>query len=87
MTENSTLGNMHKALQYLIAKMGGCWSLWKNIAKKDPSFGKPEVFCSDIDKSKWESFTITCTDSKIADLLKKLTGRDPYLVKLLQVVL
>lgn len=77
MTENSTLGSMEKA-PVLNREEGGCWRLWKNIAKKDSSFGKPEVFCGDIDKSKWESFTITCTDSKIADILKDLTGRNPY---------
>ena len=77
MTENSTLGDMQHA-PVLNRSEGGCWSLWKNIAKNDPSFGKPEVFCSDIDKSKWESFTINCTDSEVANILKKLTGRDPY---------
>ncbi|MBU3188409.1 oleate hydratase [Clostridium bowmanii] len=77
MTENSTIGSMHKPA-VTNRGVGGCWNLWKNIAKKDDSFGKPEVFCSDIDKSKWESFTITSTSSKIAELLKKLTGRDPY---------
>lgn len=77
MTENSTIGSMGKPAT-INRGTGGCWELWKNIAKKDPSFGKPEVFCSDIDKSKWESFTITSTDPKIADLLKKLTGNDPY---------
>ena len=39
---------------------------------------KPEVFCSHIDKSKFVSFTITATDSPIADLLKEFTGVDPY---------
>ncbi len=77
MTENATLGSMHEA-PILNREVGGCWNLWKNIAKKDPSFGKPEVFCGDIDKSKWESFTITSTDPKIADLLKELTGKDPF---------
>ncbi|MBZ9622185.1 oleate hydratase [Clostridium sp. FP2] len=77
MTENSTIGSMHEPA---ITNRGasGCWDLWKNIAKKDSSFGKPEVFCSDIDKSKWESFTITSKDARMADLLKELTGRDPY---------
>ncbi|MGC8059615.1 oleate hydratase, partial [Salmonella enterica] len=46
--------------------------------KNHPSFGNPEVFCSDIDKSKWESFTITCKDSKLIKKLQDLTGRDPY---------
>ncbi|MBF0442450.1 MAG: oleate hydratase [Oligoflexales bacterium] len=77
MTENSTLGNMHRPAT-LKRELGASWNLWKNIAGKDPSFGRPEVFCGDIDKTKWESFTITCTDSKIADILKDLTGRDPY---------
>lgn len=77
MTESATLGSMHKPAQ-LNRELGGSWNLWKNIAKKDASFGRPEVFCSDVDKTKWESFTITCTDSKIAGLLKELTGRDPY---------
>ncbi|MBU3181676.1 oleate hydratase [Clostridium psychrophilum] len=77
MVENSTIGSMHKPA-VTNRGLGGCWNLWKNIAKKDNSFGKPEVFCSDIDKSKWESFTITSTSPKMADLLKELTGRDPY---------
>lgn len=77
MTENSSLGSMNTA-PLLNRAEGGCWTLWKNIARKHPSFGKPEVFCSDIDKTKWESFTITCTDSKMADILRELTGREPY---------
>ena len=77
MTENSTLGSMDKA-PVLNRDEGASWKLWKNIANKHHDFGKPDVFCSNIDQSKWESFTVTCTDSPIADYLKKLTGRDPY---------
>ncbi|MEI8081573.1 MAG: oleate hydratase, partial [Actinomycetes bacterium] len=77
MTENSTVGSMTEPA-VLNRGEGGCWTLWKNIAAKDPAFGRPEVFCSDIDKSKWLSFTITATDSPIADLLRKFTGRDPF---------
>lgn len=77
MTENSTVGSM-SAPAVLNRGEGACWALWKNIAAKDPAFGRPEVFCSDIDKSKWLSFTITATDSPIADLLRKFTGRDPF---------
>jgi oleate hydratase len=81
MTENSTLGSM-KTKAVVNRGPGACWELWKTVAAKDPSFGRPGVFCSDIDKTKWESFTITCTDSKMADLLRKITGRDPYSGKL-----
>ncbi|MCB1859555.1 MAG: oleate hydratase, partial [Gammaproteobacteria bacterium] len=77
MTENSTAGNTHEPA-ILNREEGACWTLWKKIAAKDPAFGRPEVFCSDIDKSKFVSFTITATDSPIADLLKEFTGVDPY---------
>ncbi len=77
MTENSTLGSMNKAPE-LNRKLGPVWSLWKNIAARDPAFGKPEVFYENIDKTKWESFTVTLKDSKIADVIKNLTNRDPY---------
>jgi len=77
MTENSTIGNTHEPA-ILNRDAGACWELWKKIAAKDPTFGKPEVFCSQIDKSKFVSFTITATDSPIADLLKEFTGVDPY---------
>ncbi len=77
MTENSTLGSMNKAPE-LNRGAGAVWNLWDNIAKKDNSFGRPEVFHSNIDKTKWESFTMTFKDSKMVDVLKNLTGNDPY---------
>ena len=33
-------------------RTSGVWSLWKNIAAQDPSFGHPEKFCSDISRDK-----------------------------------
>lgn len=77
MTENSTLGSNDKAPE-LNTEFGPVWRLWKNIAEKDPAFGRPEVFYKNIDKTKWESFTVTFKDSKIADIIRKLTNRDPY---------
>ncbi|BEP28606.1 oleate hydratase [Helicovermis profundi] len=77
MTENSTLGSMYKAPK-LDRSEGGCWGLWKNIAKKDKSFGNPEAFCSDIDKTKWESYTITAKGSKMAKLIENYAGRSPF---------
>jgi|WetSurMetagenome_2_1015567.scaffolds.fasta_scaffold93118_2 oleate hydratase len=81
MTENSTLGSMDTQAG-VNRGPGACWQLWKNLASKDPSFGRPDVFCGNIDRTKWVSFTIACTDSKMAELLRKLTGRDPYSGKL-----
>lgn len=77
MTENSSLGDSDRAPE-LIREPGAVWNLWDNIAKKDSSFGHPLVFHGDIDKTKWESFTVTLKDSKIAGVLENLTGIDPY---------
>lgn len=46
------------------------WSLWENISKNRPEFGKPKVFNSHIDKSKWISFTITFRDSLFFKLIE-----------------
>ncbi|KLU61653.1 oleate hydratase [Peptococcaceae bacterium CEB3] len=78
MTENSTLGSMHKpAVLNRDSTNPGCWTLWKNIAAKDPAFGHPEVFCGDIDKTKWESFTLTFKSPLMNRFLKEFTGNDP----------
>ena len=58
-------------------RTSGCWSLWKNIAKQDRAFGNPEKFCSDIEKSKWESATLTTSDDKIISYIEKICKRDP----------
>ena len=54
------------------------WALWKNLAKKSPIFGKPEKFYGDVDRSMWESVTLTCKPSPLVDRLKELSVNDPY---------
>ena len=61
-------------------RTSGCWSLWKNIAKQDPSFGHPEKFCSDIAKTNWESATVTTLDDKIIPYITDICKRDPRTV-------
>lgn len=75
MTENSTLGDTQTA-PVLDRSEGACWSLWKKIAAKDSAFGRPEAFCSDIDKTKWESFTITAKGPKMKKLLEGFAERE-----------
>ncbi len=75
MTENSTLGTMDKA-PLLDRSEGASWQLWKKIAKKDKAFGRPEVFCGNIDKTKWESYTITAKGSKMRKLLEHYAERE-----------
>jgi oleate hydratase len=74
MTENSTLGDTDHA-PVLDRSEGACWALWKKVAQKDKAFGNPEVFCGDIDKSKWESFTITARGPKMRQLLEGFAER------------
>lgn len=54
------------------------WKLWKNLAAKSEVFGKPEKFCSHIEKSSWESATLTCRPSAFTEKLKELCVNDPY---------
>lgn len=54
------------------------WALWKNLAKVSPVFGKPEKFYGDVNKSMWESVTLTCKPSPLVDRLKELSVNDPY---------
>jgi len=74
MTENSSLGTTDTP-PVLDTSEGAVWHLWKKIAAKDAAFGKPEVFCGDIDKTKWESFTITAKGSKMRQLLEDFAER------------
>ena len=74
MTENSTLGDMDTP-PVLNTSEGAIWRLWKNVAAQDDSFGKPEVFCGNIDKTKWESYTITANGTKMKKLLEDFAER------------
>lgn len=58
-------------------RTSGCWQLWKNIAKQDSAFGNPEKFCSNVEKTNWESATITTLDDKILPYITKICKRDP----------
>ncbi len=75
MTENSSMGDMHTA-PVLNRGEAAVWNLWKKIAQKDPLFGRPEVFCSDIDKTKWESFTITDRGGRFRKLMEHFAERE-----------
>ena len=77
MTENSSYGDDNTAAE-LSDEQSGCWEMWKNIAKKSDDFGHPEVFCSDVEKSNWESCTVTCHDESVPKYIEKITKRSPY---------
>lgn len=76
-TESTIYGDhCHAPVGNAEIRESGCWSLWKNIAKQDRAFGNPEKFCSDIEKSKWESATLTTSDDKIISYIEKICKRD-----------
>jgi len=76
-TENSSLGDNDHAPE-AIDSTGGCWELWRNIAKQDPSFGHPDKFCTNIKETNWESSSITTFDDKIPPYIEKICKRDPF---------
>ena len=56
----------------------GVWEVWKKLAARDPKFGRPEPFISDIEGSAFHTFTITITgDSTFADYMSAKTGVTP----------
>lgn len=78
MTENTTRGDIDHPAVINRSEDKGCFSVWEKLAKKSPDFGHPEKFCSDIDKTKWMSFTVTLKDDDIVfPYLVKLTGDKP----------
>lgn len=82
MTESTCYGDNKTApvinINNSTSGQGMGWKLWKNLAAKSEVFGKPEKFCSHVEKSAWESATLTCRPSAFVDKLKELSVNDPY---------
>lgn len=78
-TENSSLGDDDHAPELKTQPgEGGCWQLWRNIAKQDPAFGRPDKFCTNIPATNWESATVTTLDQRIPAYIQKICQRDPF---------
>lgn len=77
LTENSDEGDQHTPAK-LNTGPAPAWDLWRKIAAKDESFGHPDVFAGNIEKSKWESATVTTLDHRIPEYIQKITKRDPF---------
>lgn len=82
MTEDTSYGTNEKAAVLKVdnstSGQSSGWKLWKNLAHKSPVFGKPEKFCSNIEKSSWLSATLTCKPSAFVDKIKEYAVNDPY---------
>ncbi len=77
--ENSSYGSQDKPASFnKTIRPGGGWDMWRKIAAQDASFGHPEKFCYDPEKSNWMSATVTTTDDKIPSYIQKICKRDPF---------
>jgi oleate hydratase len=56
---------------------GGAWSLWRGLAQGLPEFGRPEVFASHVEQSKWLSFTTTFHSPFFLNIMQDRTGNVP----------
>lgn len=77
LTENSDNGDHHTPAK-LDEGPAPAWDLWRRIAAKDPSFGRPDVFGGHIPETKWESATVTTVDRRIPAYIEKICKRDPF---------
>lgn len=77
MTEGSGYGDDNTPAPFN-REQSGSWNLWKNIAAQSDEFGNPEKFCSDTEKTNWESCTVTCHDKRVPEYIEKITKRSPY---------
>lgn len=77
LTENSDCGD-HFTPAKLNEGPAPAWDLWRRIAKKDPAFGRPDVFGGHIAETKWESATVTTLDARIPALIENIAKRDPF---------
>lgn len=76
--ENSTYGSQTKATGMdTEIHEGGSFSLWRKIAAQDPSFGRPDKFCTDPEDSNWVSATVNTLDEKILPYIQRICKRDP----------
>ena len=77
--ENSALGSQDTPAAFRTElREGGGWDLWRRIAAQDPSFGRPDKFCSNPKQSNWMSATVTTLDGKIPPYVRRICKRDPF---------
>ena len=53
---------------------GAAWRLWRNLAERDPGFGRPDVFCGHLDETGWTSFTVTLDNPRFFDFMERFSG-------------
>jgi oleate hydratase len=75
MTQNATLGDTQTVGSFDLASDRGCFDVWEGLAARDPKFGNPATFVSDVEKANWISFFVTLKDGhRFFDYMEKKTG-------------
>ena len=73
MTADSTVGTMDSPPPP-VRRRSGAWALWERLAAKDPAFGRPVVFCGDVERTKWVTFTVTQADDRFVRRMERFSG-------------
>lgn len=73
MTDSSALGTNTTA-PVRDDREGGAWTLWRTIASNNHGFGRPEVFCTEIAKTAWNSFSVTLDGPEFVEFLEDYTN-------------
>ncbi|KAF2465094.1 67 kDa myosin-cross-reactive antigen family protein [Lindgomyces ingoldianus] len=80
MTSDSSVGTNDTPPPSIVDEehQDGCWDLWgKLVSKGGEAFGKPSTFCTRINESKWESFTITLSDPEFLRRIEGFSHNEP----------
>ncbi|AGA34999.1 myosin-crossreactive antigen [Thioalkalivibrio nitratireducens DSM 14787] len=75
MTEGAMLGS-NDAPPSEPTPGGPAWQLWHRLAALDPVFGRPGTFANDIERTKWESFSVTLRSPAFFEHMQRFTGNE-----------
>ncbi|HEV2634485.1 MAG TPA: oleate hydratase [Actinocrinis sp.] len=77
MTSDTTFGDDDHAPGLARERHDGAFALWETIAAGYRDFGYPAAFTSDVDASKWESFTLTMRSPLLLHRIEEFSGNLP----------
>lgn len=72
--ESASVGDMLDPPRLEGERTDGAWALWRRIAAQHRDFGRPAAFCSDVERSKWMSFTVTQHTPAFFAHMERFTG-------------
>ena len=79
LVQNSTHGDTNTVTKFdRNTADRGCFTVWEKMAARNPKFGKPGVFLSNVDRSGWISYYVTIKgDATFFDYMEAKTGNAP----------